>query len=209
MTATGQLQHTAWVEQGAWSQYSSAPTVATAAGDGPHTISARTRDAAGNEDPTPPELSFTVDTVAPTATVRHPSMAAGTGGNRLSCFARRREEVMKVATTMLGQLAATSSCEIPRRPAGTCSSDSRRGRVMLTDAHHAGRVRAATGRRRVSFVEAVEGLAVATGATVRYLPVSTERSAALLADPRVPEEVVVRLRRVVTELLDVRDARPM
>jgi hypothetical protein len=80
---------------------------------------------------------------------------------------------------------------------------------MLTDAHHAGRVRAATGRRRVSFVEAVEGLAVATGVTVRYLRVATERSAALLADPRVAEEVVVRLRRVVTELLDVRDARPM
>jgi hypothetical protein len=63
--------------------------------------------------------------------------------------------------------------------------------------------------RRLSFAGAVEELAASTGARIRFVLVSTERSAALLADPRLPDEVVTRLGRVVTELLEARDARPM
>jgi hypothetical protein len=48
---------------------------------------------------------------------------------------------------------------------------------------------------------------VVTGRRIRYLPVSTERDAALLSTQDVPEEVVARLTRVLTELLDGRNAR--
>ena len=64
-----------------------------------------------------------------------------------------------------------------------------------------------SGPRPLSFAEAVEDLAEATGRTTRYVRGSTERHAALLVEQDVPEEVVVRLTRVLTELLDGRNAR--
>jgi uncharacterized protein YbjT (DUF2867 family) len=81
------------------------------------------------------------------------------------------------------------------------------GIAMLTEIRDARRVHEATEPRIVSFTEALEELAVATGRTIRYIRISTEGCAALVAGQDVPEEVVVRLRRVVTELLDGRHAR--
>jgi hypothetical protein len=49
---------------------------------------------------------------------------------------------------------------------------------------------------------------VATGRRIRYLRVSPGRYAALLATQDVPEEDVARLTRVLTELLEGRNARP-
>jgi uncharacterized protein YbjT (DUF2867 family) len=60
----------------------------------------------------------------------------------------------------------------------------------------------ATGPRPLSFAEAVEELAEATGRRIRYLRASTERCAALLAGQDVHEEGVVRLRRVIDKLVD-------
>ena len=68
-TATGQLQYSTRLDSGEWSAYSSDTSVTLAVGDGPHTFSVRARDDAGNEDPSPAQRSFTVDTVAPTGTV--------------------------------------------------------------------------------------------------------------------------------------------
>ena len=53
VTATGQLQYSTRLDQGEWSAYSSDTSVTLAVADGPHTISVRARDEAGNEDPTP------------------------------------------------------------------------------------------------------------------------------------------------------------
>jgi uncharacterized protein YbjT (DUF2867 family) len=78
------------------------------------------------------------------------------------------------------------------------------GDAVLTDAGHAGRIYEASEPRPLSFAGAVEELAAATGRSIRYLRVSTERDAALIAEQNVPEEVVVRLTRVLTELLDGR-----
>jgi hypothetical protein len=78
---------------------------------------------------------------------------------------------------------------------------------VLTDDGHAGRPNEAAPRIS-SFVEAVEQLAKSTGRRVRYVRVSTERCAALLADHDVPDEVVVRLTRVMATLLDGGNARP-
>jgi hypothetical protein len=78
------------------------------------------------------------------------------------------------------------------------------GDAVLTDAGHAGRIHAPTEPRPLSFAEAVEALAAATGRSIRYVHVPTERDAALVAGQDVPEEVVVRLTRVLNELFDGR-----
>jgi hypothetical protein len=79
--------------------------------------------------------------------------------------------------------------------------------AVLTDDGHARRMDEAIGPRSLSFAEAVEGLAVATGQRIRYFRISTETNAALVARQPVSEEVVIRLGRVLTGLLDGRDAR--
>ena len=52
------------VDGGAWASCSS-PYTTAALGDGPHTFEVRTIDPAGNVDPTPASLSFTVATAVP------------------------------------------------------------------------------------------------------------------------------------------------
>ena len=79
--------------------------------------------------------------------------------------------------------------------------------AALTDDRHAGRIYEATGPRLLTLAEAVEELAQATGRRIRYVRVSTERYAALLAEQQVPDEDVARLTRIFTELLDGRNAR--
>ena len=79
--------------------------------------------------------------------------------------------------------------------------------AVLTEDGRAGpQPRGDRGPRQLSFAGAVEDLAEATGRTIRYVRVSTERYAALLAEQDVPEEVVVRLRRVIDKLVDGRNA---
>jgi dipeptidyl aminopeptidase/acylaminoacyl peptidase len=68
-TATAQLQYAYRLDNGPWSTYAADTTATLTVGDGAHTISVTARDEAGNEDPTPAQRTFTVDTVAPTGTV--------------------------------------------------------------------------------------------------------------------------------------------
>jgi hypothetical protein len=56
------------VDSGAWVACTS-PWTTPSQADGPHTVSVRATDAAGNTDATPAERSFTVDTVAPRTTI--------------------------------------------------------------------------------------------------------------------------------------------
>ena len=76
------------------------------------------------------------------------------------------------------------------------------GEIRGRDASAPGRPDEAAGPRMSSFGEAVEQLAHATGLRIRYVRVSTGRCAAVLADRDVPDEVVVRLTRVLATLLD-------
>jgi len=69
VTPTAALQFSYRVDQGAWSTYSPGTSVTLALTDGPHTISVRARDEAGNQDPTSAQRSFTIDTAAPTGSV--------------------------------------------------------------------------------------------------------------------------------------------
>ncbi len=68
------------------------------------------------------------------------------------------------------------------------------------------RVYDVTGPRLLTFAEAVEELAAATGRSIRYMRVAPRHYAALLAEHEVPEEIVARLMRVFEELLDGRNA---
>jgi hypothetical protein len=79
--------------------------------------------------------------------------------------------------------------------------------AMLTDDGHADTPIDAAGRRNSSFGEAVEHLAEAMGRRISYVSVTAERCAALLADHDVPDELVVRLTRVLATLLDGDNAR--
>jgi uncharacterized protein YbjT (DUF2867 family) len=79
--------------------------------------------------------------------------------------------------------------------------------AVLTDDGHADPPIDAAGRQNSSFGEAVEHVAEATGRRIRYVSVTAERCAALLADRDVPDEVVARLARVLATLLDGGSAR--
>lgn len=78
--------------------------------------------------------------------------------------------------------------------------------AALTGDGHGCRIYEATGPRLLTFAEAVEELAEATGRSIRYVRVSAERYAALLAEQSVPDEVVAHATRLFTELLDGRNA---
>ena len=69
MTATGQLEYATRLDHGEWSTYSPATSLTLTVADGAHTLAVRARDQAGNQDPTPAERSFAVDTAAPAGTV--------------------------------------------------------------------------------------------------------------------------------------------
>jgi uncharacterized protein YbjT (DUF2867 family) len=74
--------------------------------------------------------------------------------------------------------------------------------ATLTDDGHGGRIDTGKGPRRLPFAEAVEELAGVTGRRLRYMRVSSEHCAALLAARDVPDGVVARLTRVIDELLE-------
>jgi uncharacterized protein YbjT (DUF2867 family) len=78
--------------------------------------------------------------------------------------------------------------------------------AALTDDRHVGQLYELTGPRLLTFAEAVEEIARATGRDVRYVPVSMEAFAAELTEQQVPRDVVALLRFLFTEVLDGRNA---
>jgi len=131
VTATGQLRYSTRLDQGAWSSYLPDTTVTLAVADGPHTIPVRARDEAGNEDPTPAQRSFTVDTVAPTGTVTlqdgaqrrapppAPAPTAPRTGRRRSRGGRSLRLASAAHTTPVGRPARTRRARAgPPQPDG-------------------------------------------------------------------------------------------
>ena len=76
----------------------------------------------------------------------------------------------------------------------------------LSEDGHGGQVYELTGRRMLTFEEAVGEIAAATGREIRYLPVSIEEYAAAAREHGVPEEVIEFLRYLFGEVLDGRNA---
>jgi uncharacterized protein YbjT (DUF2867 family) len=79
--------------------------------------------------------------------------------------------------------------------------------AALTDDRHVGEVYELTGPRLLTFAEAVDEIAAATGRDIRYVPISIEDFAAAAAEQGVPSEVVEMLSFIFAEVLDGRNAR--
>jgi uncharacterized protein YbjT (DUF2867 family) len=78
--------------------------------------------------------------------------------------------------------------------------------AALTEDGHVGELYELTGPRLVTFSEAVDEIAKATGHEIRYAPVSIERHAAAVAERGTPPEFVALLTYLFSEVLDGRNA---
>jgi uncharacterized protein YbjT (DUF2867 family) len=78
--------------------------------------------------------------------------------------------------------------------------------AALTEDGHVGQVYEVTGPRLLTFAQAVDEIARATGREVAYVPMSMEEWAVEMAAAGVPEEVVALLTSVFAEVLDGRNA---
>ncbi|MGI9657762.1 MAG: NmrA family NAD(P)-binding protein [Gaiellaceae bacterium] len=78
--------------------------------------------------------------------------------------------------------------------------------AALTDARHIGELYELTGPRLLTFGQAVQEIATATGRDIRYLPVSVEEFASAMAEHNVPDEAIQLLTFLFTEVLDGRNA---
>jgi uncharacterized protein YbjT (DUF2867 family) len=78
--------------------------------------------------------------------------------------------------------------------------------AALTEEGHAGQLYELTGPRLLTFGEAVGEIARAAGREIRYVSVSVEEYAAMLAEHEVPAEYVELLTYVFGEVLDGRNA---
>jgi uncharacterized protein YbjT (DUF2867 family) len=78
--------------------------------------------------------------------------------------------------------------------------------AALTEDRHAGQLYELTGPRLLTFADAVDEIARATGRDVRYVPVSIEQYALTLAEYGLPAEVVSLYTYLFSEVLDGRNA---
>jgi uncharacterized protein YbjT (DUF2867 family) len=78
--------------------------------------------------------------------------------------------------------------------------------AALTDDRHIGETYELTGPRLLTFAEAVDEIARATGREIRFVPISIEDFAAVAAAEGVPGEVIELLTYVFSEVLDGRNA---
>jgi uncharacterized protein YbjT (DUF2867 family) len=78
--------------------------------------------------------------------------------------------------------------------------------AALMEDGHAGQLYEVTGPRLLTFAEAVEEIAKATGREIRYVPISMEQYVSLLTEYDVPAEYVTLLTYLFTEVMDGRNA---
>jgi len=78
--------------------------------------------------------------------------------------------------------------------------------AALTEDGHAGQVYEVTGPRLLTFAQAVQEIARASGRELRYAPIGIDDFAAVLAQPGVPDEEGELLRYLFAEVLDGRNA---
>jgi uncharacterized protein YbjT (DUF2867 family) len=79
--------------------------------------------------------------------------------------------------------------------------------AALTEDGHEGELYELTGPRLLTFAEAVDEIAEATGREIRYVPVSIEEYTSMLAEHGVPDDYASLLTYLFTEVLDGRNAR--
>ncbi len=79
--------------------------------------------------------------------------------------------------------------------------------AALTDDRHIGQLYELTGPRLLTFAQAVEEIARATGREIRYEPLSIEEHAGMAAEQGLPPEVIELLTYLFSEVFDGRNAR--
>jgi uncharacterized protein YbjT (DUF2867 family) len=78
--------------------------------------------------------------------------------------------------------------------------------AALTDDRHTGHVYELTGARLITFPEAIREIAQAAGRDIRYVQVSRDQYAALLAGQNVPAEIISLMDYLLATVLDGRNA---
>ena len=78
--------------------------------------------------------------------------------------------------------------------------------LALTEDGHSGEVYEVTGPRLLTFAEAVDEIARATGRDLRYTRIAVDELAAGLAEAQVPDDYIGLLRYIFGEVLDGRNA---
>jgi uncharacterized protein YbjT (DUF2867 family) len=78
--------------------------------------------------------------------------------------------------------------------------------AALTEEGHAGEIYELTGPRLLTFAEAIGEISWAAGRKIRFVPVSVEEYASVLAEQDVPAEFVWLLTYLFSEVLDGRNA---
>ena len=81
--------------------------------------------------------------------------------------------------------------------------------AALTEDRHRGEVYELTGPRLLTFAEATEEIATAAARQIRYVQISVEQYASLLAQLEVPADLASLVTYLFTEVLDGRNARVM
>ena len=79
--------------------------------------------------------------------------------------------------------------------------------LALTEDGHSGEVYEVTGPRLLTFAEAVDEIARATGRDLRYTRIGVDELAAGLAEAQVPDDYIGLLRYIFGEVLDGRNAK--
>jgi uncharacterized protein YbjT (DUF2867 family) len=79
--------------------------------------------------------------------------------------------------------------------------------AALTEDRHRGEVYELTGPRLLTFAEAIEEIARAAGREIRYVRISVEEYASMLALLEIPADYVALVVDLFTEVLDGRNAR--
>ena len=79
--------------------------------------------------------------------------------------------------------------------------------AALTEDRHRGEVYELTGPRLLTFAEATEEIATAAARQIRYVQISVEQYASLLAQLEVPADLASLVTYLFTEVLDGRNAR--
>jgi len=78
--------------------------------------------------------------------------------------------------------------------------------LALTEDGHAGELYELTGPRLLTFAEAVQEIAEASGRQIAYIPISMDDYAAAMAEQDLPEDIVSLVTYLFTEVLDGRNA---
>jgi uncharacterized protein YbjT (DUF2867 family) len=122
---------------------------------------------------------------------------------RASWFAQNFSESFLLDAVLAGEVALPA--DGVREPFVDADDIADAAVAALTEDGHAGRVYELTGPRALTFAEAVDEIARATGRPVRYVPIPAEAFIAGLSADGVPADVVWLMNELFTQVLDGRN----